>query len=266
MTFTANQQISNLGRLPDFIIGGAPRSGTTWLVHLLGRHPMVRMAQPLKPEPKFFLIDELYAKGLEYYSRNWFSGIPVGISAGEKSTNYLESALACQRMARDLPCIKLVFILRDPIERAWSNWRWSRMNGIETLNFTEAIAAEPQREASLDPAFAYSRPYSYLSRGLYADLLQPWLAVFPRDQLLVLAFEDLISDPQGLAVRLHRFLGVEERPGDALDLGQINPSEGGDDRAPPAIRTLLTSSFGDSNSRLERMLGQAFPQWSGVES
>jgi hypothetical protein len=251
-------------RLPDFIIGGAPRAGTTWLVHALDRHPGVRMAQPLKPEPKFFLVDEVYGKGLGHYSRTWFAGIPEGVAAGEKSTNYLESAVACARMARDVPRVKLVFILRDPIERAWSNWRWSRMNGLEDLDFEQAIAEEARRESSLESRFAYSRPYSYISRGLYADLLEPWLAAFSRDQLLVLAFEDILRDAPGFAARVHGFLGVAPRPADALDLGRINPSEGGDERAPPPIRRQLADRFADSNLRLERMLGQAFRGWSGA--
>ena len=79
-------------RLPEFLIGGAPRSGTTWLYALLDRHPDIHMAKPLKPEPKFFLRDDEYAKGLEYYSKKWFEGVDASKIAGEKSTDYLESA------------------------------------------------------------------------------------------------------------------------------------------------------------------------------
>jgi len=72
-------------RLPDFIIGGAPRAGTTWLYELLDRHPDVYMAKPLKPEPKFFLRDEVYAKGLAHYSQTWFAGADTRKMAGEIS-------------------------------------------------------------------------------------------------------------------------------------------------------------------------------------
>jgi Sulfotransferase family len=107
------------GRLPDFIIGGAPRSGTTWLYDALDRHPAVYMAKPVKPEPKFFLVDDLYAKGLPHYSATWFADVPAGRVAGEKSTDYLESTAAAERIARDLPQVRLVFILREPIDRAY---------------------------------------------------------------------------------------------------------------------------------------------------
>ena len=87
-------------RLPDFIIAGAPRSGTTWLYSLLERHPDVYVAKPVTPEPKFFLVDSLYERGLEFYSKTWFAPAPSGAMAGEKSTNYLESAPAAERIAR----------------------------------------------------------------------------------------------------------------------------------------------------------------------
>src|SRR5206468_2663893 len=96
-------------RLPDFIIGGAPRSGTTWLYHLLDRHPDIYMAKPVKPEPKFFLVDQLYERGLEYYATTWFAAAGDARLAGEKSTDYLESSAAADRIARDLPRVNLVF-------------------------------------------------------------------------------------------------------------------------------------------------------------
>ncbi len=111
-------------RLPEFIIGGAPRSGTTWLYELLDRHPDVHMAKPVKPEPKFFLRDDEYGKGLEYYANRWFADVEDGKIAGEKSTDYLESPSAAARIARDLPHVKLIFVLREPVARAYSNYLW----------------------------------------------------------------------------------------------------------------------------------------------
>src|SRR6266550_685043 len=104
---------------PTFIIAGAPRSGTTWLYELLDRHPDVHMAKPLKPEPKFFLRDDEYAKGLEYYSTKWFEGVEPSKIAGEKSTDYLESSAAAARIAKNLSDVKLIFLLREPVSRAY---------------------------------------------------------------------------------------------------------------------------------------------------
>src|SRR5262245_38164489 len=161
-------------RLPDFVIGGAPRSGTTWLYEALDRHPGIHMAKPVKPEPKFFLRDDLYVNGIEYYARTWFGDVPPGRVAGEKSTDYLESAPAAERIARDMPGVRLIFLLREPVDRAYSNYLWTRMNGLETETFERALALEEERERSLPPRLKFTRPYSYYSRGLYADLLAPY--------------------------------------------------------------------------------------------
>jgi len=126
---------------PTFIIAGAPRSGTTWLYELLDRHPDVFMAKPPRPEPKFFLVDELYALGIQHYYSTWFRDASSYPAAGEKSTNYLESPTAAERIHAHLPEVKLVFILREPARRAYSNWMWSVMNGLETDDFDAAVAA-----------------------------------------------------------------------------------------------------------------------------
>lgn len=250
-------------RLPDFLIAGAPRSGTTWLYHLLARHPGVHMASPPRPEPKFFLADELYARGLDWYSRTWFERAPVHAVCGEKSTNYLESAAAARRIARDLPAVKLVFILREPAERAWSNYLWSRMNGMESETFERALALEESRERELAPERRFSRPHAYFSRGLYADLLQPWFERFPRHNVLCLRCEDLALQPRQLAERLHRFLGVPPRPNDADGLGVINPADR-EGAQQPAAQTLglLRARYAEPNRRLARLVGPDFDIWS----
>src|SRR5437773_35555 len=222
-------------KLPDFIIGGAPRSGTTWLYYLLDRHPQVYMAKPVTPEPKFFLVDHLYEKGLPFYS-TWFADAAPGRLAGEKSTDYLESAPAAERIARDLPDVKLVFILREPVDRAYSNYLWTRMNGLETEDFPAALRLEDQRERELPERLTFARPFSYFSRGLYADLLTPYVERFPRHQIAVPRFDDILAKPAALAERLQRFLGVPARPDDAHDLGVINPSEKSTTGLPAQIR------------------------------
>src|SRR5712692_9064042 len=205
-------------RLPDFIIGGAPRSGTTWLYHLLDRHPDVYMATPVTPEPKFFLVDQIYEKGLAYYADHWFAAAGHSRLAGEKSTDYLESAPAAERIARDLPGVKLVFILREPVDRAYSNYLWTRMNGLETEDFHTALRLEDQRERELPERLKFVRPFSYFSRGLYADLLTRYLERFTRDQILILRFEHILATPAALAEQLQRFLGLAIRPNDANGL------------------------------------------------
>jgi hypothetical protein len=248
-------------RLPDFIIGGAPRSGTTWLYSLLDRHPEVYMAKPVTPEPKYFLVDHVYDKGLAFYADHWFAAAGAACRAGEKSTDYLESAPAAARIARDLPDVQLVFILREPVDRAYSNYLWTRMNGLEFEDFRTALRLEDQRERELPERLKYARPFSYFSRGLYADLLTPYLERFPRRQILIVRFEDILSAPAALAGRLQRFLGIAVRPHDAEGLGVINPSEKDTAGLAADIREMLRERYAEPNARLAAMLGSEF-EWT----
>jgi len=248
-------------RLPEFIIGGAPRSGTTWLYELLDRHPDVRMAKPLAPEPKFFLRDDEYAKGLQYYSDRWFKGIDPAKVAGEKSTDYLEHAESAARISRALPHVKLIFLLREPVSRAYSNYRWSKMNGLETEDFPTALRLEEQRERDLPEKWKFTRPFSYFSRGLYADLLEPYFNRFMEHQLLVARFEDIIERPQSLAEQVQTFIGVAPRPVDAGGLGVINPSERDEAGLADDVRRELAARYVEPNRRLARLLGPSFGMW-----
>jgi hypothetical protein len=251
-------------RLPDFVIGGAPRSGTTWLTSALDLHPDIWIAKPLRPEPKFFLIDDLYAGGLESYSERWFAEAPERGAIGEKSTNYLESLAAAERIGRDLPQVKLVFMLREPADRALSNYRWSVMNGMEDQDFATALSLEGERERTLPAHLRYARPHAYFSRGLYARLLRPWLDRFPADQVLVRRFEDLVTDPGGTTAAVHRFLGVDERPELAGQPEGVNPSVADTDIDPETM-SRLRRDYAPHNEELAELLGPTFLPWTYEE-
>ena len=157
--------------------------------------------------------------------------------------------------------MKLVFILREPVDRAYSNYLWTRMNGLETEDFPTALRLEDQREPELPEPLKFARPFSYFSRGLYADLLTPYVERFPRDQILILRFEDILAKPIALAERLQRFLGVSVRPNDAHDLGVINPSEKDTTGLAVEIRTELHDLYAEPNRRLAEMLPD-FEMWA----
>jgi Sulfotransferase domain len=249
---------------PTFIIAGAPRSGTTWLYELLDRHPDIHLAKPVRPEPKFFLVDELYQRGIRYYFATWFEGAGRYCAAGEKTTNYLESATAAQRIHTHLPGVQLVFILREPARRAYSNWAWSRMNGMEQEDFETALAREDERERHVEARLRFARPHAYFSRGLYASMLGPYFELFPGPQILCLKFESIILEPRELTARLHGFLGVPPRPGDADGLSVVNPSETNGEAMPDDVANRLRERYAQPNHDLAAMLGPEFGQWEDL--
>ncbi len=220
------------------------------------------MAKPRSPEPKFFLRDDEYAKGLQYYSDRWFKDADPAKVAGEKSTDYLESPSASGRIARDLPHVKLIFILREPVARAYSNYCWSKMNGLETEDFATALRLEEQRERELPEKWKFTRPFSYFSRGLYADLLVPYFNRFMDHQILIARFDDIIDRPHAIAERVQRFIGVEPRPADADGLGEINPSEQDVGGLRDDVRRELAARYEEPNRRLAALLGPSFPMWN----
>src|SRR5712691_8572726 len=110
-------------RVDHFVIVGAQRCGTTYLYRLLDEHPEIEMAKPLRPEPKFFLDDDRFPLGLSYYESQFFSEAGPRVR-GEKSTSYIESDVAAQRIKATLPGAPMVAVLRDPVERAISNYRF----------------------------------------------------------------------------------------------------------------------------------------------
>ena len=132
--------------LPDVVIGGAPRSGTTFVAELLAKHPGVYPARPIIPEPKVCLRPHTQGDAgfVSEYARI-FADAPVGAVRVEKTSNYLENTAARERLARVLPATRFIFMLREPVARAYSNWKWSTRNGLETLPFAEAVALEGRR-------------------------------------------------------------------------------------------------------------------------
>lgn len=250
-------------RLPEFIIAGAPRSGTQWLYCTADRHPDIEMAKPLVPEPKFFLRPDLYERGLEYYSRTWFASIDAAKRAGEKSTNYLESAEAAERISGCLPDVRLIFVLRNPVDRAFSNFLWSKQNGLEAEDFETALAREEEREREMADHLRYARPHALFSRGLYAQHLRPYFACFPRERILILRYEDVASDPGAVAESLHRFLGVLPRPQDGQAQGPLNAAKNEHGaRMNLQTRQRLSARYAAANAQLYDLLGPGFPVWS----
>lgn len=192
--------------LPSFFIAGAMRSGTTSLTRYLDAHPDVFMAKP--KEIHFF--DLKFDKGLEWYSRHF---IAAGASAavGEATPSYMYLPEAIRRMATRVPDARLIVVLRDPVDRAYSHY-WLRRNlGSEQLDFRSAIAEDAERVAMGDPR----RSCPYLDMGRYLRQLQTICEHYPRAALHVVLLDELRDDPAATYASLCQHLGIDRdhRPG-----------------------------------------------------
>jgi hypothetical protein len=243
--------------LPDFLILGAQKAGTTALYAYLRWHPDI--TGPSFKEVSFF--DRHYAKGKRWYRAH----LPRRRRAlvGEASPGYLFHPLAPQRVAQMLPGARLIALLRNPVERAFSHYQHEVALGREELSFEDAIDREDERmqgevERMLrDPTY-FSRAwwnYTYVARGRYAEQLDRWFAAFPRERLLVLLTDELAADPAGTYRRVLDFLGA-----DAHDL-ESYPRIFDRDYADmsPATRARLEREFSEPNRRLAALLERDLP-------
>ena len=140
-----------------FLVIGGQRCGTTYLHTMLDAHPDITMARPARPEPKVFLDAEKSARGLGWYRETYFAHAAGEARWGEKSTSYIESAEAASRAAEVLGDADILVLLRDPVVRAVSNWRFSTDNGFETRPLAEAFEANLADSPAWDAAGPRSR-------------------------------------------------------------------------------------------------------------
>jgi hypothetical protein len=247
----------------SFILGGAPRSGTTCLAAALDAHPRLWMLKPFVPEPKIFILPgEKTPEGYGAEIAARAVGAPEGRILGEKTSYYFESDEAARRIARTLPKIRMLFILREPVARAYSNYLWSKRNGLENLSFEEAVAAEGTRADGLPAEKSYVRPHAYLERGRYGTHAQRWLRLLNRSRLLFLLYEDLVSDPAALLARVHDFLGVSRETVRVPKLERLNASDPTSPPIPAAVRRQLKAFFADEVALFAKVTGENVSAWS----
>jgi hypothetical protein len=256
--------------LPDFLIIGAQKGGTTSLYDYLGQHPQI--ARSLRKEINFFTGGpdpevDLWRLGEGWYRAHFplRAKMAPGQKAFEASPDYMLHPLAAGRIAGLLPDVKLVAMLRNPTDRAISHYFHNVREGEparngETLPIGAAMAAEEARMAPILAAEDYRcvafRALSYKLRGHYADQLARYLALFPRENLLVLRAEDLFEDPDGLMARLFAFLDVAPN----LAALQFAARNVGFNARPvdPAVRESLDAYFAPLNRRLYELIGEDF--------
>lgn len=240
-----------------FFIAGAQRCATTYLYHLLDQHPAITMARPMRPEPKYFIRADAM-DDRDTYRSDFFAGAKTSW-LGEKSTSYIEHPSAAARIARTFPDAEIFFVLRDPVERAISNYCFSVMNGLETLSLEDALDAEEQR--AVQPADGLSvSPFAYVGRGHYARQLDSWIAHFPREHLHILTTERLVGDSASTLRDIFGALGVDPEVTLAGLEGAVNASMP-TQPIPAAVRQRLRAAFSTSNRRLSIDYGVDVEAW-----
>ncbi len=258
-------------RLPDFIVAGAQKSGTTSLWAYLSEHPNV--TPPMTKEMSFFDVN--FHRGLNWYRMHFpvnetrSLAPPTSVSlTGESTAYYMFHPLAAQRIADTSPNIKIILLLRNPIDRAFSHYQLKVRRRQEQLSFEDAIAAEAQRLAGeqekilADPHY-YSvnhDRFSYLARGIYADQLIRWQKVFTPDRLLILESSEFFNRTAEVFERVLQFLGLPKwQP---AHFGNRFPGKYRE-RMSDDTRLRLIEYFRPHNERLFELLGERF-NWDKI--
>lgn len=206
-------------RLPQFVIAGAPKAGTTALHAALATHPDLYLS-PVK-EPKYYLTDGRppprsahRGPGDAHSAREWiwrredylalFAGAPPGSVRGESTPFYLYDRAAQTRLAADVPDVKVIVVVRDPVDRAWSNWVHLRADGLEPeADFAAAVRLEQRR---IDAGWA---PFwHYRGLGRYGEQLRDLYRRVPRENVRLLRYRQLVDTPRETLDRVSDFLGV----------------------------------------------------------
>src|SRR5215471_10092343 len=202
--------------LPDFFIAGAPKAGTTALHAALARHPALYMS-PVK-EPKFFMTNgpppnqggpgdiKTYREHIWRQSEyeKLFEASPEAQLRGESTPFYLYNRAAQLRIRKLVPAAKLIVILRDPMERAHSNWTHLWSAGLDPVDDFVLACAEEQRRAEA----GWADFWHYTALGRYGEQLEHLYTVFPREQVFVFRYRALVESPALVLDRICAFLGV----------------------------------------------------------
>jgi len=259
---------SHLRRLPDFVIIGAKRGGTTSLYRYLASHPQVAPLFPAAQNIKgTHFLDQNWHRGVSWY-RSFFPLTDGSRICGEASPYYLFHPLAPRRAAQTIPEARLLVLLRDPVERAYSHYRERTRHGADPLSFDAAIEAEPARLEGEEDRIARDGTYrspahehlGYLLQGRYADALERWFSEVPHQRFHIELSEDFYRDPAEVCARICEVLGLHPLARERFERWNYHPGED----MPTAIRRRLAAYFAPHNARLEQLLGIDLSGWTAA--
>lgn len=263
--YTAISEVTADSRMrPGFIIAGAQRCGTTSLFRMLAKHPDVQPPAFTKGIHYFDTADR-YRRGARFYGAHFPLALGNGRKVtGEASPYYVFHPLAARRIAEDLPDARVIVLLRDPVERAFSAHKQETWRGFETLPFEDALDAEPARLAGeeerilADPtyqSFAHQH-HAYVGRGHYAPQLRRMEQAIGRDNLLVLDADRFFAHPHAQWPAVLEHIGVRRVALDAPVRANARPSS----PMAEATRHRLRAQFEVSDHGLTEFL-EAPPSW-----
>ena len=240
----------------DFIVPGAQKSGTTALHYFLGKHPQI--ALPDRQELHFFDEEAVFARQPVDYEllHGRFGPVASSTIAGEVTPSYFYWKPAMERIRNYNPQIKLVILLRNPIDRAFAHWNMQRFKDREPLDFLPAVREEPRRIAQ--PLSIESRRFAYVVRGFYSAQLERVFNFFPREQVKIVKFENFRDRKQETLDRIFDFLGVRrlrvtrDRDRNVVPYERAMTSE---------ERKYLLEVFSAEITKLERLLGWDLADW-----
>lgn len=240
----------------EFLIAGTQKGGTTALDEFLRAHPALSLAR--KKEVHFFDDETVFASGRpdpEAYHRNFDQG-RTGTVYGESTPVYMYWEPAAARIRAYNPLMKLIFLLRNPVERSFAGWQMEKNRRGDELSFGEAIRRERARSAAASPL--QHRVYSYTDRGFYSRQIKHILEFFHREQMLFLKTEELRTHHDATIARVHRFLGVGAVPAPPARLVFSSRPYGAMDEAD---REYLLALYEEEFDELEQLLGWDCSDW-----
>jgi len=188
---------------PNFLIGGAQKCGTTSLSEYVKQHPNICMSK--KKEIQFFCWDVLYEKGIQWYLDHFDHCKNYNV-VGEASPDYIYFPKIPKRIFEFIPNVKIIFVLRNPVDRAYSHYWHQVRQGWESLSFEKAIKKEKNR---ISKSFIHRYRYSYLDRGKYDIQLKKYLDFFSPEQILVIRTNELWKKRLETISKVFKFLEVD---------------------------------------------------------
>lgn len=241
--------------LPSFTIIGAQKGGTTSLFNYLIQHPKV--VSPVKKELHFFHLPKLYPIGRYQSFFPKKKDLQAGQITGEATPCYLWNANTPANIKKYIPDVKMIILLRNPVERTLSQYYHTFNNGNESRSLEDALLLESLRTYRLQPR-GFVQRYSYLQRSLYYEQLTNWFNYFPKEQFLILQSEQFYADPKASTIKTFEFIGIpEDEHMHDIEYRAYNIGKNKKEMS-PTTRSFLAEYFQPHNEKLFELLGESF--------